>query len=307
MPNDETMTAERLRPARPDTFALYPPRSAVGLDPSRADSFAERLAALHRHHGSLDDRRGKGGLFILDIGELRRRFANRWPKHRENAYQLIEGCLERRLGRHDLYLAKADDRFLLLMTDTDRTAAERHARRIGQEITDRLCGMIPGGVACRVETTTIDLTVLLAGGALAQELTPRAYWPAPKGTRVGTLGIAITDGDVVPDPSLPITGLDSSIRTYVAGYLQTIDLFGRTANVVFEVPYSEGTTLAAVPGLGTLERNYRGLGDIAATLSVNLLGAPSMMKAMAPATDSGTDTRMISGSRQLSNCAASTR
>jgi hypothetical protein len=117
---------------------------------------------------------------------------------------------------------------------------------------------------------------MLSGNALAQELTPRAYWPAPKGTRVGTLGIAITDGDVVPDPSLPITGLDSSIRTYIAGYLQTIDLFGRTAHVVFEVPYSDGTTFADVPGLGSLERNYRGLGDIAATLSINLLGAPSM-------------------------------
>jgi hypothetical protein len=93
---------------------------------------------------------------------------------------------------------------------------------------------------------------------------------------VGTLGIAITDGDVVPDPSLPISGLDSSIRTYIAGYLQTIDLFGRTANIVLEVPYSDGTTRADVPGLGSLERNYRGLGDIAATLSINLMGAPSM-------------------------------
>ena len=179
MPNDETMTAERLRPARSDTFALYPPRSAAGLDPDRADSFAERLANLHGHHGSLLDRRTKGGLFILDIGELRRRFANRWPKHRENAYQLIEGCLERRLGRNDLYLAVADDRFLLLMTDSDRLAAERHARRIGQEITDRLCGMIPGGVACRVETTTIDLTVLLAGVTSLEEFEARLAASAP--------------------------------------------------------------------------------------------------------------------------------
>ena len=131
---------------------------------------------------SLENRRGKGGLFILDIGELRRRFANRWPKHRENAYQLIEGCLERRLGRHDLYLAVADDRFFVMMTDSDRAAAERHARRIGQEITDRLCGMIPGGVACRVETTVIDLTVLLAGVTSLDELQARlaASVPASK-------------------------------------------------------------------------------------------------------------------------------
>ncbi len=179
MPNDDTITAEQPRSARVDDFALYPPRGAQGLDPDRPDSFAQRLADLHRHHGSLSDRRGKGGLFILDIGELRRRFANRWGERREKAYQLIEGCLERHLGRHDLYLAVAADRFLVMITDIDRAAAERQARRIGQEITDRLCGMIPGGVACRVETTTIDLTVLLAGVTSLEELEARLAASAP--------------------------------------------------------------------------------------------------------------------------------
>jgi hypothetical protein len=116
----------------------------------------------------------------------------------------------------------------------------------------------------------------LASETAAQELTPRSYWPAPKGTRVGTLGLAYTDGDQIPDPSLPITGLDSSISTFVVGYLQTIELFGRSANIVFEAPFSDGTTSAKAPGGETLERNYRGIGDVAATLSVNLMGAPSM-------------------------------
>lgn len=112
----------------------------------------------------------------------------------------------------------------------------------------------------------------------AQELTPRAYWPAPKGTRVATVGVAYTDGDIVPDPSLPIVGLNSEIATAVVGYLQTIDFFGRSANLVFDVPFSTGNTTAEHPELGPLERNYRGLGDIGVTLSVNLWGSPSMSR-----------------------------
>ena len=110
----------------------------------------------------------------------------------------------------------------------------------------------------------------------AQEMTPRAYWPAPKGTQVMTLGLAYTDGDIVPDPSLPIRGLDSEITTTVFGYLRTISLFGRSANLIFELPYSDGTTTANIPELGSIERDYSGLGDVGVTLQVNLMGAPTM-------------------------------
>jgi len=118
--------------------------------------------------------------------------------------------------------------------------------------------------------------MFIPAAGLAQELTPRAYWPAPKGTQVTTLGMVYTDGDAVPDPSLPITGLESEITTAIVGYLHTIEVFGRSANLVFELPYSSGTTSAEHPELGLLERDYQGLGDIGVTFSVNLWGAPSM-------------------------------
>ena len=126
----------------------------------------------------------------------------------------------------------------------------------------------------------IALLLLLAAclpqSLSAQEMTPRAYWPAPKGTQVMTLGVAYTDGDIVPDPSLPVQGLDSEITTAVFGYLRTISLFGRSANVILELPYSDGTTKAEHPELGTIKRDYNGLGDIGLTLQVNLMGAPTM-------------------------------
>jgi hypothetical protein len=110
----------------------------------------------------------------------------------------------------------------------------------------------------------------------AQEMTPRAYWPAPKGTQVMTLGLAYTDGDIVPDPSLPVQGLDSEITTALFGYLRTINFFGRSANIILDLPYSDGTTTADHPELGRLERDYNGIGDLGITLQVNLVGAPTM-------------------------------
>ena len=122
----------------------------------------------------------------------------------------------------------------------------------------------------------LTLATLLSLPVVAQEMTPRAYWPAPKGTQVVTLGLSYTDGDIVPDPSLPVRGLDSEITTAVFGYLRTVDFFGRSANVILQLPYSDGTTTADHPELGRIVRDYSGIGDVGFTLQVNLWGAPTM-------------------------------
>ena len=122
------------------------------------------------------------------------------------------------------------------------------------------------------------LVLAIASQALpvaAQELSPRAYWPAPNGTRIGVIGYAHSSGDVVTDPSLPVTGVDSSLNTAVLGYFHTTKLFGRTASVVVEVPYVWGATRGFLSG-EPAERNLSNMGDLAVTLGINLLGAPTM-------------------------------
>ncbi len=119
------------------------------------------------------------------------------------------------------------------------------------------------------------LVSLSATAASAQELSPRAYWPAPKGTKVAVFGYQYSWGDVVTDPSLPIIGVDSKISTGLAGYRQTFDLLGRTANFLVEVPYTWGSSIGELAG-EPARRDFSGIGDISVTLSVNLVGAPSM-------------------------------
>ena len=120
------------------------------------------------------------------------------------------------------------------------------------------------------------LVLCFSGGLFAQELTPRAYWPAPKGTQVVTLGYSHVSGDIVPDPSLPISGVDSKIDTLNFAYLRTTSLWGRTANLVLSLPYSNGDTTGDGNFGENLTREYNGAGDASVTLSVNFIGAPTM-------------------------------
>jgi hypothetical protein len=133
-----------------------------------------------------------------------------------------------------------------------------------------------------IRFVSITALLLVAGsacvGARAQELAPRTYWPAPKGTQVLIAGYTHQSGDIVTDPSIPVTGVDSSIDTVALAYQRTVDLFGRTANVRFQVPLVDGTSTGAVDEASG-RRDVRGLGDVTATLTINLLGAPSMSPA----------------------------
>lgn len=134
--------------------------------------------------------------------------------------------------------------------------------------------MPPQSTGARAFTLAV-LCFLFATAGMAQEMSPRFYWPAPKGTKVLVLGYSRSSGDVLMDPSIPVYGVDSKISTGFLGYLQTFAIGGRTANLVLELPYSWGTTKGLV-GDTPARRDFAGLNDAGITLAVNLLGAPSM-------------------------------
>lgn len=118
---------------------------------------------------------------------------------------------------------------------------------------------------------------LWCAGAAAQELTPRSYWPAPVGTRLLVSGYSQADGAVLFDPSAPVNGVDSTTNVALLAYLQTVDFFGRTANVVAELPYSWGKVhgfLGDIPA----GKNFSGMADPSLTLTTNLVGAPAMTR-----------------------------
>jgi hypothetical protein len=116
---------------------------------------------------------------------------------------------------------------------------------------------------------------LWCSAAAAQELTPRAYWPAPNGTKVVSFGYQYSSGDIITDPSLPITGVDSRISYLHISYVQVFSLFGRTANLQLNLPYTRGTTKGIAEG-EFRSRYISGIADARVRVSTNLVGAPTM-------------------------------
>ena len=120
--------------------------------------------------------------------------------------------------------------------------------------------------------------LLSVGDATAQELAPRAYWPAPAGTNVAILAYQRNTGDIVIDPSLPLTGVESEIDYFQVGYQRFFSLFGRTAAAQLSLPYADGFTE------GFIEDEFRqskttGLTDARLRLTIILRGAPTMSAA----------------------------
>ncbi len=111
--------------------------------------------------------------------------------------------------------------------------------------------------------------------AFAQELAPRAYWPAPEGTNVLVAGYQNSTGDIVTDPALPIEGVESDIDFAQVSYQRTLNLFGRTTNLQLNLPYTRGLTEGFVEG-EFRRRQISALADARVRVSVNLHGAPSM-------------------------------
>ena len=132
--------------------------------------------------------------------------------------------------------------------------------------------------ACSYLTAALVIGSSAHVDALAQDLAPRTYWPAPEGTQLLIVGYAHQTGDIVTDPSIPITGVDSTIDSGVLAYRHSLGMFGRSGNIQLEVPYVDGRTTGMVsdqPG----RRDVSGPGDVSATLTINLVGAPSMSPA----------------------------
>ena len=113
--------------------------------------------------------------------------------------------------------------------------------------------------------------------AAAQELTPRLYWPAPKGTQLLVAGYSRAAGDVLFDRTIPLYEVDSDINVGILAYVQTLSLWGRSSNIMVELPYSWGTTKGLVEDYPA-QRDFSALGDLGFTLTVNLMGAPSMTR-----------------------------
>jgi hypothetical protein len=116
---------------------------------------------------------------------------------------------------------------------------------------------------------------LVAGSAAAQELEPRAYAPNPSGANFVLVAYGHATGDVVFDPSVPITNVSAQVNTAAVFYGRTFGLFGRSASAAVQLPYAWGTIEGDVfEERRSVDRS--GLADLRLRLTTNLLGGPAL-------------------------------
>jgi hypothetical protein len=117
--------------------------------------------------------------------------------------------------------------------------------------------------------------LIVSALAAAQELEPRAYSPSPVGANFLVVGFGETSGNILFDPTLPITDVHAKLYGQATGFGHTFGAAGRQALVTVALPYVWGNIGGKVFEQQTSV--YRsGLGDLQVKVSFNLHGSPAL-------------------------------
>jgi hypothetical protein len=111
--------------------------------------------------------------------------------------------------------------------------------------------------------------------AAAQELQPRALQNAPVGMNFAWLAVGYSRGNVLFDPTLPITDANADVWSATLGFARAISVFGLSGRIGATVPAVTGNWSGTVGGLDTSTART-GLADPRLLVAVNFLGAPAL-------------------------------
>ena len=123
--------------------------------------------------------------------------------------------------------------------------------------------------------SVLMLCVIWSKSMQAQELEPRSLTNIPVGMNFGVIGYAWSQGNILLDPALSIEDLNANVHGLAAGYLRSINVFGKSGKIDVVLPFATGNWT------GSQNQEYRqtsrtGFGDPRIRFSVNLLGAPAI-------------------------------
>ncbi|WP_205746409.1 transporter [Dyella amyloliquefaciens] len=117
--------------------------------------------------------------------------------------------------------------------------------------------------------------MLHAAMAPAQELEPRAYSSSPVGTNFIGASYTYLTGDVLTDPSLPVTNVEAHIGTTALAYVHTFGLAGHGASIGIVLPVVSGDLTGTVIDAPT-EIHRGGMGDARFRFAYSVFGNPAL-------------------------------
>ncbi len=129
--------------------------------------------------------------------------------------------------------------------------------------------------------------LLAAGTAVAQDLEPRAFSPAPKGLNFALLNYAYSSGNIFFDPAVPIEDATGAVHSATLAYVRTLSFFGKSAKLAAMVPYAWGDWEGLLDG-EIRTRTEDGFADPGLQLTVNFVGAPAITMREMVTYDEGT-------------------
>jgi len=111
--------------------------------------------------------------------------------------------------------------------------------------------------------------------ARCQELEPRAYAANPIGVRFAVAAFVTTTGNVVLDPTSPVSDVRATLHSVVLGAGGTFALARRSATASVAIPYAWGTVTGKVAETASsIERS--GLADARLRLAISLVGGQAL-------------------------------
>jgi hypothetical protein len=111
--------------------------------------------------------------------------------------------------------------------------------------------------------------------SFSQELEPRALTNLPVRMNFIVTGYAYAFGNTLLDPALPLEDFNGSIHMLVAGYVRSVNFFGKSGKVDVILPFGGGDWQGKYEG-EDFEDHSTGLGDLRIRASINLTGAPAL-------------------------------
>jgi hypothetical protein len=111
--------------------------------------------------------------------------------------------------------------------------------------------------------------------ACAQTMEPLSYTNSPIGLNFLIAGYTYQSGNVLADPSLPISNVKATVDSAFLAYSRILDFWGQSGSVALVVPYA---WLSASGNVFEQQKSVdrTGLSDLTMRLSVNLYGAPAL-------------------------------
>ena len=119
------------------------------------------------------------------------------------------------------------------------------------------------------------LLCLVSYYSQSQELEPRAYAALPKDLNVIAVGYGLTRGNVLTDPSLPITDFKVSVQSLTGVYLRTFAVANKLARVQVNLPFFYVIGKMQINGHDT-SGSRNGFADARIRLGINLTGTPAL-------------------------------